>query len=73
VARYLRFAFAWAERALAFEASRPEPTDGQRALGLVPNDVAHALFASTMEGAVVPALEALGIAAEDAWGRRALV
>jgi len=72
VARYLRFAFAWAERELAYQASRAEPTAGQMALGLVPNDVAHGLFASTMMGAVVPALEALGIAAEDAWKRRAL-
>lgn len=72
VDRYLRFAFAWAERELAFDASRVEPTEGQRALGMIPNDVAHALFASTMVGAVVPALEALGLSAESAWKRRTL-
>ena len=72
VERYLRFAFAWAERELAFDPSRSEPTEGQRALGLIPNDVAHALYASTMEGAVVPALEALGLSAESAWKRRTI-
>lgn len=70
--RYLRFAFAWAERELAFDSSRSEPTAGQRALGLVPNDVAHSLYATTMAGAVVPALEALGLSAETAWKRRTI-
>jgi hypothetical protein len=70
IATYLRFAFAWAERELV----RPpcEPSDDELALGVPPADVVHDLYATTMRGAVVPALELLGIAAEDAWNRRAL-
>lgn len=82
VARYLRFAFAWAERELVPAAApaaapdaprRSEPTAADVALGALPTDVARELYARTMADAVVPALEALGIAASDAWKRRSLV
>lgn len=74
VARYLRFAFAWAERELvpARAQRMREPTADETALGIAPSEAVHDLYATTMRGAVVPALEHLGIAAEDAWTRRAL-
>jgi len=76
LARYLRFAFAWAERELApreaaaLSAKAPSP-DAIR-LGMVPFEVRRDLYQRTMFEAVVPAFERLGVPAEDAWRRRAL-
>lgn len=71
LARYLRFAFAWAERELTPSAQAPLSTDTVR-LGVVPFEIRRDLFARTMREAVVPAFERLGVPAEDAWRRRAL-
>lgn len=76
LARYLRYAFAWAERELAPAAATlaiaNEPSADAVRLGVVPFEVRRDLYARTMHDAVVPAFERLGVPAEDAWKRRAL-
>ena len=68
---YLRFAFAYAERELTPTYTR-EPDPDDLALGTPPPDLARERFARTMRDAVVPALEALGVPAADAFERRSL-
>lgn len=73
LARYLRYAFAWAEQALVPAANVRPPTPGEVAVGVLPLDVARDLYPRTMAEGIVPVLESFGIAAEDAWNRRSLV
>lgn len=69
VSRYLRLAFATLERELA-PAHVHEIDDEARTVGLECPVEARELFFGTMEEAVVPALENVGLAAADAWKRR---
>ncbi len=72
--RYLKHAFAVIERVLG---GRPAPdaprvTDDERALGFVDGARASEVFYGTIEGAVVPALDAFGFDATRAWRERRL-
>ncbi|MCU0698809.1 MAG: ferritin-like domain-containing protein [Myxococcaceae bacterium] len=69
--QYLRLGFAVLERELA--PAHPRPLDDEaRAVGLECPVEARELFYATLEDAVVPALEAVGLRAEQAWKHRAL-
>ena len=68
---YLRLGFAVLEQELAPAHVHPID-DAARAVGLECPVEAKELFYATMEEAVVPGLEAVGIAAEAAWKARTL-
>ncbi len=69
--RYLRHALAVLEVQLAGTSPRPWTiTDEERALGCPDPARAREVFETTMEGAVLPALERYGIRAQRAWQRR---
>lgn len=73
ISSYLRFAFAVAERAFTRnEHARLELSTDDHALGVVHPALAAEAFRTTMAEAVVPGLARFGLAAEDAWRRRAL-
>jgi hypothetical protein len=72
--RFLVHAFAVAERELAPARPWRPSSEGERAYGLEDPELAHEVFHQTLEHAVVPGLERLGVRAEAAWrGRRLLV
>lgn len=69
--RYLRHALAVIETRLAGTSPRPwTVTDAERALGVPDPARAREVFHTTLEGAVLPALERYGIRAERAWRAR---
>jgi hypothetical protein len=70
--RYLQYAFAVAEREFGSWPRHAPLTEDELALGLVSSEVAHDLYAQTMRVAVVPVLEGLGLAAEQAFRTRTL-
>jgi hypothetical protein len=73
LAGYLRFAFAVVEREFTQgELGRFAPLPDDDALGVLPPSFSAETFRRTMIDAVVPGLERFGIAAGDAWRRRAL-
>lgn len=72
IGRYLRHAFAVVERERCGPALR-SATAADEPLGTLAGPAWRALFDATMLEAVVPGLERYGIAAGDAWSRRALV
>ena len=70
--RFLRHAFKVIEGELSMAGTFAPVDAAGRALGLEDAAVARALFFETMEGAVVPALNAVGLEATTAWRERAL-
>jgi hypothetical protein len=73
IERYLRGALAVLERELA--GTSPHPwgvSDEERALGCPDPRRAREVFHTTLEGAVLPALERYGIRAQRAWRERRL-
>jgi hypothetical protein len=73
ISSYLRFAFAVVEREFGLgEHLYVDLTEDDHALGVVAPGLAAEVFRATMREAVVPGLERFGLAAEDAWQRRAL-
>ena len=73
ISSYLRFAFAVVEREFGLgEHLHVDLTDDDHALGVVAPGLSAEVFRATMKEAVVPGLERFGLAAEDAWQRRAL-
>jgi hypothetical protein len=71
LARYLRFAFAALEHKMgAVPAGARPPSDEERALGLPDLTDLSATYQETIVNATVPALEAFGIEAEQAWRTR---
>lgn len=72
IERYLRHAFAILEQELApAPASCATPTDDALALGVVDPERRRAIFHATVEQAIVPGLERLGLAAGASWRTRA--
>lgn len=71
LAKYLTLAFAHLEAELAPKASLV-PGAGAVALGVLVPDRAHDVFYGTIHDAIVPGLEARGIAAARAWRDRSL-
>ncbi len=72
ISRYLRHVFAVCERELVCEPSgRPPGADDDR-LGLVSNELGREIFLSTMEEAIVPALERFGLDATRVWRTRTI-
>jgi hypothetical protein len=70
VERFLVHAFAVIEGELAPQPPFRELTADERALGGDDPQLAREVFYGTMEGAVVPGLERLGLAAGQAWRER---
>ena len=70
VERYLVHAFAILESELAPVGPFVSLTGAERALGANDPAAAREIFYATMEGAVVPGLERLGLAADASWRQR---
>jgi 1,2-phenylacetyl-CoA epoxidase catalytic subunit len=70
--RYLRRAFATAEREFTSEKPSPAQHADEEALGLLERDTVVDLYRSVMEAAVVPGLERFGLDAERAYRERSL-
>jgi hypothetical protein len=74
IARYLRFAFAVLERDMSGADLRAVVrTDDERALGLVDPVRTREIFYTTVEGAILPALDRYGLDARASWERRSLL
>ncbi|MEP7122369.1 MAG: ferritin-like domain-containing protein [Byssovorax sp.] len=73
ISSYLRFAFAVVEREFGLgEHRHVDLGSDDHALGVVAPGLSGEVFRATMKEAVVPGLSRFGLAAEDAWQRRAL-
>jgi hypothetical protein len=72
VTRYLRFAFAYAERELLGPPDARRATGEERGLGLLDRATRQEIFESVMRDAVVPGLERFGLGAERALRTRTL-
>ena len=70
--RFLRLAFAELERTRAGSARVRTLTPDQIALGIADHARLTLVLHQTVEGAIVPALEAFGLAAGEAWRERTL-
>lgn len=71
--RFLVHAFAVAERELAPQPPHRPSTDLERAFGLEDPALAHEIFFATLEHAVVPGLDRLGLDATTSWRERRLL
>lgn len=73
IERYLRHALAVIERRLVGTSPRPWTIDDEeRALGVPDPAKSREVFHTTLEGAVLPGLERVGIRAERAWRERTI-
>jgi len=74
IAAYMRLAFAVFERDYAGRMRQQQPlSDDERALGMPDYERHLQVFDSTLQSAIIPGLERLGIAARQAWVERGVV